>query len=851
MMDRRLRQRLKERNELGRRKNEVRGWASSVVLAVLAAVPAMAQTVVDSPLWSWRVTSRNVSTQPVEDIDGRSRALKVTYPGSEDRRQFGRIEFSCSSLALPLGAWIPPYVGIRARQIAYSARCRDAGDNRILLKVNANQREIWEEELLSEERWKADAWTDVTRDIRLGDDRRIARVTLEVAGTNRMEFALSDVRLVLDDGTSYGLMNAELPRYETGMACPMASAPAKPFPKRPRMQFGVSASWYVRHLDEVPVMGRFFRKYLPEYDILLSLDGTPEPMVAQTMADAPDNVFFQFQKGRNDIRYLGLRDALVKDLHGNPQPEVFNSVHGCSPLVREALEDQLAYIGSIGINNVQQFDYTWYYPKGPWGFDAYSAKAFREDLSGLDEGLVLGPSDREPERTIRFWDYFEAYEGKGTRFGPERIGCRDWDEFRPEFGSPFRRRLHWLLVTYEWLRQAQRFGRWSRQYCHGAPHDYLLNGEGSVNGNDHVYLLRLADTGVVSPEYFHDTGRDIGVIYRRAGRYVREARRFGKKLGLVLETSSGGGSTQPYWSCRTGYVISYVLSALGHESFHYDHVPDGAGWSDHVDREGKPGLWKSLALGMSCARAYRQAKLDNARKPPFGGVLYVHERTVARNGESKAYARELVRNGVDYEWTDPQELPMVADRAAIVIVSPRIENRDTIPLLEKWKNETPGRRLLVADGEVSRIVGECGLPCIQLNAADDDATALPFRCGSFFVAALFNRVAAERADYGKWKREVWRPAYRRQTYDDAKLLFPDRVTGADAGATVCIEGVGDYRVYSVMDDMESVVTVANGELRLSLGDRFCDLVYYGKDTPEFRSFLLRVKRDRAVSAEFF
>lgn len=822
----------------------------AAIAAISAACAGMAQDK-ESSLWDWRVGSSNIDVRSVGELDGRERVLAVAYSGGSDQQKRGRIEFGCAGLGLPIDAWIPPYVGTRARRLVYSVRLMKPCGNRVFLKMSKDQREIWREELVSEEKWPTGRWSAVAHDIRLAGHERVARVALQVDGTNSMAFALSDIRLVLDDGSTYDLMDAGLPKYETGMVRPLATSASKPFPKRPRMQFGVGAGWYAKHSDELPAMGEFFRKHLPEYDIVLSLDGTPEPMIARTIKDAPGNIFFQFQKGRNAIKYLGLRDALIKDLHGNQQPEVFNSVHGCSPLVREALEDQIAYVGSLGINNVQQFDYTWYYPKGPWGFDEYSAAAFREDLSETDEGLVLGTTKDEPEHTVHFWDYYECYEGTGTRFGPDRLGLGDWGVFCPAYDSPMRIRLHWLLVSYEWLRQAQRFGQWSRKYCNGIPHDFLLNGEGSVNGNDHVFLERLRDTGIASGEYFHGTCPGIGIIYHRDGRYIREARRYGKVRGITLETSSGGGSTQAYWSCRTGYVISYVLSAMGHESFHYDHMPDGASWNDHLDKANKYGVWKNLALGMSCARAYRQAKIDGTHPLPFGGVLYVHERTVARSGESFAFAHDLVRNGIDYGWTDPQELPKMIGLAKTVIVSPRLDNRDAVPLLKKWKSSGEGRQLVVAKGDVSRIAEKCGLPRIQLNAAADEATALPFRCGSFSVAALFNRVAAERADYRKWNREVWGPAYRKQTYDDAKLLFPDRVADADAGATVCVEGPGDYRVYSVMGDVECVVHVGDSKLRLTLGDRLCDLLYYGKDTSEFQEFLSRVKAERIHSAIFW
>ena len=37
---------------------------------------------------------------------------------------------------------------------------------------------------------------------------------------------------------------------------------------------------------------------------------------------------------------------------------------------------------------------------------------------------------------------------------------------------------------------------------------------------------------------------------------------------------------------------------------------------------------------------------------------------------------------------------------------------------------------------------------------------------------------------------------------------------------------------------------------LPLGDRFCDLVYYGLESADFGAFLDEVKAERNVSAEF-
>ena len=797
-----------------------------------------------------RLQPTNIRIDPLGEFDGHGRAVRFVYPADAPGKGEGWVYFGGAGLGLPCGDWIPPFVGRRARGIAYSVLPRTIGRDRVLLKWNKNQRDIGQEALLAEEKWETNRWNGVRHDFALDPDERVARLTLDVVGRDAAEFVLADLRLVLDDGSEFALLNSALPSYLTAGEKSCAREPARKFPQRPRIQFGVSASWVVRHADEIPALADFMRTYFPEYDIVLSLDGSPEPMVAEIMRTAPDNIYFQMQKGSYAIRYLGLRDALIRDVKGNPQPGIFNSVHGCSPLVREALRDQIAYAGSLGFNNVQQFDYTWYYPNGPWGFDRMSAEAFREDLKEADEGLTLGATDFAAERTIHFWDYYEDYQGTGTRLSPADLGLPGWSAFKPEFKTPRQQTLHWMLVSYEWLRQAQRFGAWSRQYCFGQPHDYLLNWEGTVNGNDHVYLTRLKDTGVVSPEYFIDTLKTIDVLYRKTGRWVREAHRYGKKCGMTLETSTGGGSTQSYWSCKTGYVVSYVLSALGLESFEYDHVPDGASWAAHANRE-NVGLWKNLALGMSEARGYRQAKIDGAAKRKFSGVLHLHGRTVARCGESWEFADALVRSGVDYEWTDEQELRQVSEKAKVIIISPTVTRRDTLDFLEAWRKAVAGRAVVVGQGDVETIAKTVDLPRLQVNASEDEAFALPFDCGSFQVVALFNRDAARQADKKAWERNVLPKVYRRQTFDESQLLYSDTFAGGDSGVTIQVQSPGAYRLYSVLNNKEWIVQVARDQLRIPLGDRLCDLIYYGLDDERFRARLSRIKEDCNVSSVFF
>ena len=801
---------------------------------------------------SWRIQTDNAEVVVEADASFEAPLIRIKAPSSSvGGENVGTVSFADTGISRLLGAWIPPYVGLRAKSLSYEMRPRTSDGCRIeaCCELMPGGREV----VFPCDRnvGGVDDFVSVVHRISLEKQERLANVRIRIVGSEVCEFEIRNLTVGLDDGSAYAVINRKTPRYCEGMKNPISAVPVRPSPARPRIQFGVGYGWYRKYSLEVGAIGDFMQRYLPEYDIVLSLDGAPEPDAAETMKRAPANVFFQYQKGRYDLRYAGLMDALIKNRKGKMQPQQFNCSIGTHPLLRSAYEDQFAYVGSVGINSVQQYDYVWYWPDAPWGFDAATIAAFREDLLEKDEGLTLVASGGLPERTIHFWNYYEDYRGSGSRLDPADVGFNSWDEFVSRYSTPQEKTLHWMLVTYEWLRHAQRLNEYGHRHCFGARHDYLLNAEGCVNGNDHVYLMRLKQTGVVSPEYFHFTPKQICRIYRSLGRLSREAKRCGKELGFTVETSCGGGSSQPYWSARTGYVICYALSALGCSVMEYDHLPDMPGalkntdlsWRAYVDK-GNSGLWHNLALGMADARGFRQAKLDGATKDWECTTLLLSQRNVAHR-ENREFENRLVDLNIAYERTDPQELPELLDAANTVFVSPSIERQDVFALLKRWQDAKAGRRLIMG-GDNHALSSETFR---RTQVASGDAIALPFRCRVGFAAVLFNRAAADKVDCEKWRKKIFPPLRKQATYDAAKLMYGDHCPDANAAVEMEIES-GECRLYSVMDGRDGRVAVKDGRIFLPLGDHFCDLVYYGPDTKAFGEFLDRVKAERKVTAEF-
>ena len=844
---------------------------SAVLLAITFALPpaalaATGDTPCDGDLRAWRVSASNCVAAVAHDA-GVPFSLRVAFTNGTAGAAAGRLSFT-SRRRKPqaiLDSWIPPYVGIRAREV--SLRIQSVGG--VGCAVSAVAEYLPPGSVPASEvsmpcdalRLRKRGWTTFRHALGDHHGERLADISLEVTGGAgaSCELLVADVRLILDDGTAYDVLSPGPPLLTTGMDAPAAAAPL-PLPTRPRIQFGVAPEWPARYWRDLDAFGAFMAKYLPEFDIVLSMNCGLDPNLAHVMRRAPPNIFFQEQDGLSAVAYPRLAGALVRNQSGRPRERLGGVVTGTHAMENLALEDRIAMAASIGYPSFQMFDYVWYWPNSPWGFDDATADAFRGYLDGADGGLRLCATDGLPERTIRFRDYYEDYFGKGSMPGPGAFGLDSWEKWTPRFSTAAEKRLHMTLCHYQWLQNAQNLNDWTVRHCGGPGCDYLLNGEGFWNANDHVYLMRLANSGVVSPEFFHGAIARMALTYRN-DRLVREARRCGRTAGICVECSSGGGASQPYWSEKTGYALCYLLSALGYDSFEYDHVPEIVwrdppelhDWNSHTN-QANIGKWRNLTLAMSDARGYRQAKLDGARRPGRTTFL-LRNRMVNRHADDAAakIADSLIARGIDFALTDPQELPDILDAAKTLFVSPSMDERpDVLETLARWRDANPDRTLLRTREEIMNPPE--WLPRVQEPVVSGGAWAMPFECGAFRSAVLVNADAAatfgsDRA-YDAWLAEFRKCGLgKRETYDHSMLMFPDECPGPGVSAAVPAED-GRYRVYSTMDGSERVADVTEGHLALELGNRLCDVVYYGKDGPQFAAFLSRVKAERAASAEF-
>lgn len=823
----------------------------------------------DLTLRQWRFRAKRVDWELKRTYAGRDYVLHLAYPaaGEKPSAEGGSLYLNEYSLADLLGGWIPPAIGQKAQAVAFDVRFeRLSGGVRPEVQLrqakclagDAFQKRV----SLCPKDGKLGKWMSVTVPADLVPNNRLCDIAIlfHGAATNAAcTLAVADVKILCTDGSEYEVVNDHAPRYLEGMESSVAGARTfRALPTRPLVQLGLGTWPVIVGRNDLVRIGAWAKKYCPEFDLVLSMGGSLEPCLKDLHALLPDNVYLQFQIAGHALAYPAIFNALPRNERGEAQNFPFNSTIATHPMIRRALDERLVYVAALGINNFQTYDYVWLYKGGLWGYDPACVAAFREDLLGLGEKVVLTDG-----RELAFADYYEAYHG--VRPQPRDFGFADWSEFTPEPEAKYRadgeqgaRRfeLFAMLRNYEWLRQAQRWN--DRAAAYGGRYDYLLNDESWVNANDHLFLLKLKNTGIVSPEYFSPSPKLMDAYYHRLGQFVREAKRRGKRFGMTVETSRGGGNSQPYWSPRTGFAMCYALAAIGLDSFEYDHVPVCSIWSPETYRRFHSDVTDAYARAterhlLGDMRGYRRARLDGATRADVTSVLVLGRRSVSRETDSVNWTATLDRLGYDYAVTDIVELSDVIDGARVIFAGDEAKRPGTRELLAAWKAKGGDRTLLGnpgADGLAERL-SKLNLPRKRAVVSDDSAVALRFATADGESAVLFDRKAVDAADRKAWYNEKWAPTFYKYVADPKNYLYHDVQEGGVCKVTFDVAANGTYRVYRYLEDREETVEVTDGTLALDNSGRLCEVYYFAPDTAAFRARLEEVKADRALTADAF
>ena len=683
-------------------------------------------------LREWRLTTKNLNAEMVPEFAGKKFVVKVNFPmekkGKDDsldklhwtsiaystaakKVDGAELQFSKRQLHTPLDNWIPPYISTAAREIrigilplnttghidaAFRLRFVDVGVGfaklrQTVKKITLTPQKEWQELVIP-----------VQTDIK----KRLGEITLTLNGSGKCELALTSPVIIMKDGRKYEVLNPNAPRLLENAPAPVRIA--KKLPRRNQLCIGSGGPWWVfRNYTSLPELSRIMKEALPDIDIVLSAGRSPEPDTFEMITNLPENIFYQMQHAQHGIKYPNLFGALAENENGEMQKFRYNSLWAIHPIIQNALKDQIDYVGRQGINSFKVYDYVWLHGKWRWGYDQTSIMAFREDLSCKDEGLRIMRS-KTKSATIHFADYFRSLHGMMP--SPQDLGLKSWNEYIPVKTKDLEKGTHAVrlnyslflaLCSYEWLRQAQRWNTWSKAY--GGTHEYLLNLEAWPGAGDYINLVRLADSGIVSKEFFTATPTPIslGSIYSGSGLYLRSAARIGREMGICCEVTTGGGHGQPYWDAKVAYSIAYFLIGLGHRHLHHDH--HDRPFSEWFDPK-SGNTFAGVSLMMSQGRAMQQVLRDQVGKPVRKStVLNVRGRSVGitlppmmsswfLSGEWKPI---LIDSAIDFEDTDSEELPLMLPKAGVVFYAPHATRKDSAKELNKWLKGGTNRTLVL------------------------------------------------------------------------------------------------------------------------------------------------------------
>lgn len=300
------------------------------------------------------------------------------------------------------------------------------------------------------------------------------------------------------------------------------------------------------------------------------------------------------------------------------------TTHAFTNLIQSGL--RRGYSG-YGFNDMV---WMWGAGRGRTGHHPETIAAFRDALMGQDEGLRVQLYGRE-EKLYHFVDYFTHYLGAMPE--PSRFGYDTWSQYVPPVIDQYKEPtdedvasqeiLFDLLVSYQWLRLAQRIG--DQAIAEGGFFQCMPNPEDMANGVDLLFLCSLSAVEVVSEEFFR-TPRYLDGAYVRMP-YLLNHGRDDHETGFVVE-SGGGGNAQPYYADEIAYAASYELTA----ALEADHA-EADFWPSKSDTLAAavdvPALRKRYQQLFAYGLGFKHAYQDQVRRLP-PEFISVTSRQIAR-----------------------------------------------------------------------------------------------------------------------------------------------------------------------------------------------------------------------------
>ena len=348
-----------------------------------------------------------------------------------------------------------------------------------------------------------------------------------------------------------------------------------------------------------------------------------------------------------------------------------------------------------GISTWMAIDYVFPWFNGfVWGVSPAMISAFREDLNGTDEGLILS-SNCKP---IHFSDYFNVYNGFAP--SPSDLGLSDWSVYLPPGvgASAVQKFIFGYLRSYEWLKYPDRVGRYMQ--AKGGKGTWIEpNIEDSVGSPDYVFALRSQGVAGLAAEYFQNAALSSEAAYASLGYLHDESVHAGKSLILAFESGAGGNSA-PYQDWRVALATAYTLTAAGQAN----NVEND--WLSSTYAQGSVASpsnrrFANFRDAIAKGTGFRLARQDHAVRPT-SRFLVVAERPPAgvahsiffTTQQTHSFAPAFSRAGVTYDLRDELNLDQTISNYQFLALSPfaiRVGDDQTIL---RWLKGRSGRVLL-------------------------------------------------------------------------------------------------------------------------------------------------------------
>lgn len=481
-------------------------------------------------------------------------------------------------------------------------------------------------------------------------------------------------------------------QYRVDKVLRKKAMPKLPNEHKDTLLLGTTPNWLIEN-DNGVLFAKKIRQLFPNTQFILSPVWFPIPGVEKAIEDleAMGDVYYQQQHApTRDIKNLATLASLPYNYRGDKLTGD-NTIIATNPLHREYLNSKIFQAAKYGNNNFKAVDFVWPWT-GRWGYDDATVNCFRDNLKGIDEGIML--TDKENNLYyIDFWDYFEYYHG--LRFEPKDLGLTSWDEFFPtkEFSAARsnatleeKRNLMVFIALYhyEHLHQNQRMGRAAKAI--GGRHSATYNPEDFANGADYVFLLKLADFGTPFIEYFGSPVNTEGGFYHM-GTYRRAADKAGKALGVIHELGQGGHG-YPSVTPLSQYVQTYDVTSMGFDQYQNEWIVDSFADLMNPEKEYANLRWRTYLGG---AYGYTQARDDKSRRSA-APVISVTQRGVNHYMDGwiwdiksmDSFCRYFSPLMIDAEETDPANLVDVLPQSDHLFYTSPYTRRQDFAGINEW-----------------------------------------------------------------------------------------------------------------------------------------------------------------------